>query len=456
MRNIEQKVLKFIEQNSLITQNDKLLIAFSGGPDSTFLIYFLNKYKKKFNIDLSAAYIDHQIRKDSKNELTFCKKFCEKLKIPFNSRKINVKKHAKENKISIEEAARNLRYKKLEELSKKLASNKIVFGHTKNDNTETILLNLFKGTGLSGIAGIPIKRNSFIRPILILSKQEILTYLKLLNIKYCIDDSNLSDEFERNFLRNKIIPQLKNRINPSLDDSILKSSILIQKESALLKDVIDDLFAIYVKKEKNKFLIDLSIKQLYEDIFLSEIFKKLLKSELKIDVTTNIISNLVELTCKQRGKKIKLSSNYIVIKEDDWLVFKKETKNITYNRIKIKIGEKRNFGQGIIEISEFKKKVKFNNQRNTEYISGDFLQNEFILRTWCPGDKFTPLGMRGEKKIADFLAEQKIPNEIKKNQFVLINNGEIVWVVNHRINEKFKILNSTKRIIKLCVKMKQK
>ncbi|MBN1638202.1 MAG: tRNA lysidine(34) synthetase TilS [Ignavibacteriales bacterium] len=455
MRNLEQKVIKFIDQNLLIEPSNKLLIAFSGGPDSTFLIYFFEKYKRRFKIDLYAAYIDHQLREDSKNELTFCKEFCEQLKIPFYSRSVNVKKCAKECKISIEEAARNLRYQKLEELSKKLSCNKIVLGHTKNDNTETILLNLIKGTGLSGIAGIPIKRKNIIRPILALSKYEILGYLKFNKINYCFDDSNLSDEFERNFLRNKIIPQLKNKINPSLDDSLLKSSIVIQKENELIKCIIDDLYAVFIKKEKNKFSVDLSIKKIFDDIYISEIFKKLLKSELKLDVSTNIISSLIELTKKQRGKKIKLCSDYVAIKENDWIIVKKETENIICKSIKIKIGEKIYFNQGVIEISRVLNKEKFNRKKNIEFISGDFLRGDFLLRAWRSGDKFTPLGMKGEKKIADFLAEQKTPNEIKKNQFVLINNGKIVWVVNYRINEKYKILNSTKRIIKLCVKMKQ-
>ncbi|MBN2572898.1 MAG: tRNA lysidine(34) synthetase TilS [Ignavibacteriales bacterium] len=455
MRNIQQKVIKFIDQNSLIQKSDKLLIAFSGGPDSTFLIYFFNKFSKRFKIIFSAVYIDHQLRKESKEELLFCRKYCEKINIPFYSVKINVNKFAKEHKFSIEESARILRYKKLNELAKKAECNKIVFGHTKNDNTETILLNLVKGTGISGVSGIPIKRNNIIRPILTLSKEEILTYLQFNKIKYCLDNSNLNDDFERNFLRNKIIPQLKNRINPSLDESLLKSSILIQKESGLVNSIVEDLYKLFVRKDKSSFVIDLSISRVYDNIFLSEIFKKFLKSDLKIEISANIISSLIELTQKQKGKKIKLSSNYLAIKEDEKIIVKKETKGKEFNPIKIKIGQSARFPNGTIEISEIAKNEKFSKTKDIEYITGDLLKDVFILRNWHPGDKFVPLGMKGEKKISDFLGEQKIPNEIKKNQFVLLNNGQIIWVVNYRINDKFKIVSSTKRIIKLCVKQKQ-
>ena len=166
MKATEQKVIGFINRYKLIIPGEKLLIALSGGPDSVFALYFLLKYLKKYKIELLAVHFNHNLRgKESNQDEKFCEKLCENLNVPFYSVQLYVKTFAKQNKLSIEEAARKLRYSNLIEIAKDFNCNKIVTAHNQSDNTETVLLNFFSGTGYSGFSGIPVQRENIIRPL---------------------------------------------------------------------------------------------------------------------------------------------------------------------------------------------------------------------------------------------------------------------------------------------------
>ena len=208
MKSTEQKVLKFIEQFKLINKGDKILVS-SGGPDSVFALHFLFKFRKKYIIELLALHFNHGLRcKESDGDENFAKEFCEKLNVQFISQKLDVKSFAKKNKLSIEEAARLLRYKNLERIALKSGCTKIVTAHNQSDNTETILMNLFSGTGLSGLSGIRFEEN-IIRPLLCLGKQEILEYMNKEKINSRDDSSNLNDDFRRNYIHNRILHSSK-------------------------------------------------------------------------------------------------------------------------------------------------------------------------------------------------------------------------------------------------------
>ena len=177
MKSIEEKVLLFIAEKKLISQNDKIVVGLSGGADSVFLLSFLNKFKKKFNLSLIAVHLNHKIRgKEADDDESFCIKFCEELNIPLFLKKKNIKAYAKKKKLSLEEAGRDIRYKLFSEVAVKEKCTKIATAHHQSDNTETVLLNLIKGSGLNGAAGIPERRGNIIRPLLTLTKDEILSY----------------------------------------------------------------------------------------------------------------------------------------------------------------------------------------------------------------------------------------------------------------------------------------
>jgi len=455
IKTIDQKILKFIDEEFLLSKGDKVLVAFSGGADSVFLLSFLLKYKKRFNIKLAAFHLNHNLRgKEAIDDEKFCRSFSNEHKIKYFSASKNVKAFSKKNNISTEEAGRKLRYSELEVIAKKNSFNKIATAHNANDNTETVLLNLIKGTGLKGIAGIPVKRGNIIRPILTVSKDEILSYLEKKKILYKTDSSNLSSEYERNFLRNEIIPDLKERLNSQLDNTLLKSSKVFRNISAALENQIDAkiIDAVEFKGKQLSISIDELIK--LDENLIGEFFKKTVPIYFPVELSNQNIKALTSLLKKQKGKSVSLSNGLRAYRESKKIIISKKKKS-EIKEVEIPIGKSKRITGGIISINKILLMNATKNDNSlTEYISGDNISGKFILRTWKDGDRFYPLGMKGSKKISDYLTDQGIPSSKKREQLVLTNSGKIVWVVGLRLDDMYKLKANSKKVYKLCWKQK--
>ena len=451
IKKIDQKILKFINEESLLSKGDKVLVAFSGGTDSVFLLSFLLKYKKRFNIQLAAFHLNHNLRgKEAIDDEKYCRKFSRDNKIKYFSESKNVKMFAKKNKISMEEAGRKIRYSELERIANKNDFNKIATAHNANDNTETVLLNLIKGTGLKGISGIPVKRGKIIRPILSVSRDEILSYLEKKKIPYRTDSSNLSSEYERNFLRNKIIPDLKDRLNPQLDNTLLKSSTIFRSISAVLESQIDSKINDAVKFKDKQLSINVDELLKLDENLIGEFFKKTIPAYFFVELSNENINALTSLIKKQKGKSVTLSNGLAAFRESKKIQISKMQKS-KIKEVEIFVGKSKKINGGSISINKIHlKNAKKSDDSSEEYISADGISAKFILRTWKNGDRFYPLGMKGSKKISDFLTEQGNPNKKKKEQLVLTNSGNIVWVVGLRLDDMFKLKANSKKIYKLC------
>ena len=453
MKTTEQKVLKFIDRHNLISAGDKILIALSGGPDSVFALYFFHKVSQRFKIEIVAVHIHHQLRgTEADHDEALCKELCEKLKVDFHAVKVNVKSFAKANKLSIEEAARFLRYGEFRSAAEKTGCNKILTAHNMNDNTETVLLNLFKGAGLAGISGIPIERQNIIRPLLSLTKDEILEYLHVNKIQYRIDSTNLSDDFQRNFIRNKIIPAIKEGINPSLDETLERSSEVFRTSSRLVFSYIEKIFKDFVLFENGRLEVDLEIIDEFGEDVLGEIFMKSLRKYFTYEFSFDDYLKLIALVRNQTGKKIELSGGLEAFRSRKKILIGVKVEEKEFDPVEIKPGESKEFeGKTLsIEISQ-RANEQYSTAKKYELISADDLNDLFVLRKWKPGDRFIPLGMKGFKKVSDFLNEQKVPSVQKKDQFVLENNNSIIWVVGLRIDNRVKLTEKTKKVCKLWI-----
>ncbi|MEJ2617848.1 MAG: tRNA lysidine(34) synthetase TilS, partial [Ignavibacteriaceae bacterium] len=461
IKNIEQKVIRFIDEKKLINKNDKILIALSGGPDSVFLLYFLNKFKRRFKIELGALHVNHRLRGNNADEdEKFCKKICKDLGIEYFSFKKNVKLFASRRKISLEEAGRKIRYSVLESTAKKYKYSKIATAHNSSDNAETVLLNLIKGTGIKGISGIAVKRNNIIRPVICLNKDEILNFFKRKKLSYRIDETNLNSNYERNFIRNEIIPLVKSRLNPSFESSVFNSSEVFKKISLRIDNEIDSFFNT-VKFNKKQNLLTLfpgKLKNLDEDL-LGDFLKEVVKRNFLVQLSFNDINKIVLLFKSKTGKRVNLSDNLSAAKERDQIVIftNSEEKSFHLNK-KIKINDPVQLNGKTFYINRVsKEKVKFSDNKSIEYISGDRC-GEFEIRTWKEGDRFYPIGFNltggrcGSKKISDFLNEQKIPSILKKKQLVLTTQNNIVWVLGLRLDNRYKLTSNTKKVYRLCLK----
>lgn len=454
MKKIEEKIIRFIKEFELINRGDKILLALSGGPDSVFLLNFLLKYRRKYEIEIGAMHVNHMIRgEEANNDEIFCKKFCFQLGIACHIVKKNVPSFAKLNKISIEEAAREIRYKELLKVQKKFGYDKIATAHTCSDNAETIFLNLIKGAGIKGLAGIPIKRQSIIRPILSINKEEILSYLKKNKINYLIDKTNSSNVHERNFIRNEILTRIKKNLNPKIEQALFKSSLVIKKQSAIIQSAIKIFNEWVVIRKKDKLEINIEKLVGINENLWGDVIKFSVERNFSVQISFDDCSKIISLVLNQIGKTVNISGNLKALRErNNILIFHNDVEK-KRDLVELKIGVSKKIGQKRIVIDFIDKhSIKYSPNKNTEYINADEVNKKFILRSWKDGDSFYPLGLNGKKNVSDFLNDQKIPVLEKRKQLVLINNKKIVWVVGHRIDDRYKITDKTRKVLKLCLK----
>ncbi len=376
------------------------VLAFSGGPDSMYLLHTLLKKGQKPVL----AHLNHGLRgKESDEDENFCKKVAKKNGLTIETEKIAPPKN--------EEEARNARYDFLEKVRKKHKARKILTAHHLNDNIETVLFNLTRGTGLAGLTGIPSNRIQ--RPLLSTTKEEILAYLKKNRIKYREDSSNRNTKFSRNRIRNKVIPELR-KINPNLEKSFLGSLKNFQQ----IQDFLDQ----EAKKFTNK---------------ITE-FKRLHPA-----VQTHIILKLAGPSTSQ--KEVEEIRRIILAGKTDTTC---KIGRIEYGKL---VQSKEHSFQTTFKILK-KHPAKF--APNCAYLNFDKIRDikTLKIRTPLPGDRIKPLGLKGSQKLQDLFTNKKIPQSLRKTIPVITLEGEIAAVGWLTIAEKFKILPSTRQILKIIFK----
>jgi len=453
MKTAEQKVLKFIDEAKMISPGDKILVAFSGGPDSVFALNFLKKYQRRLKIELAAAHINHNLRKNAVKDEHFCRNFCSEMGIDLFVHSADVKEISKKLKISIEEAARGVRYDFLNKKMLEIKFDKIVTAHNKNDNLETVLLNLFKGTGIRGLSGIPVVRGKIIRPFLVLSKDEILNCMKHQNINYRIDESNLSDDYQRNFIRNRLVPEIKGCINPNVDEAVFRTSQNVSGYKDFLSEKIIKKYRKKISVESGQISIPVELYKKSGVFIISELLIESVSEKFGIELNFENLKQINGLFEKQKGKNLELAGGINVIREADEIVLYRKNTNTNPEEIIIhpgRIVKTENF-EVFIEPTKKTDNIKAGKGRY-EIISADNISNIFILRSWKKNDKFIPLGMKNFKKVSDFLTDIKVPSKDRKEQMVLVNDEKLVWILGYRIDDRFKVTNTTEKYYKLWLK----
>lgn len=249
---MKNKVLNTIKKYNLIQENDKIVIGVSGGPDSMCLLHILNGLKEKLNFEIVVAHINHMIRKEAEEETQYVKKFCDKLGIKCYIKRIDVIDKSNKEKIGTEEAGRKARYDFFEEVLNSVNANKIATAHNENDNAETVLMNIFRGAGTSGLKGIePIRDNKYIRPIIECERSEIEEYCRVNKLQPKIDKTNFENVYTRNKIRNVLIPEIKKEFNPNIIESLNKLSILSRQENNFIQEYAKNIMEneLIVKKD---------------------------------------------------------------------------------------------------------------------------------------------------------------------------------------------------------------
>lgn len=439
----QKQLLEFIKSNALFNPSDKILLAVSGGKDSVAMAHLFFSLDFKFAI----AHCNFNLRgKESKRDEDFVKSLAAKFKAPFHTTSCETQKFAEENKISIQMAARDLRYVYFDEIRTQFNYQKIAIAQHQNDAIETVLLNLIRGTGIAGLHGIKAQRESIIRPMLCFNSDDIANIVKENNLAFVEDSSNASNKYIRNKIRLDIIPEMK-KINPSFVQTFTKNLYHFNELEQFLNLEVEKLKSnILVKTDAGFEIKIIDIQNLKpQNLLLFEILKS-------FNFNETIIKDIIEALNGISGKQFFSKTHSLIIDRENILIHKITENNVA--ELTISEGDNQFQFAGL----DFKKTIlktfpsSFKIDSNTIYIDADLLIYPLTLRFWKNGDSFKPFGMNGIKKLSDFFINQKINIQQKINIPILINgDGKIIWVCGLRSDDRFKVKPKTKKIITFTV-----
>ena len=414
---------------SLIKSGEVIAVALSGGKDSVCLLHLLLENREKLNITVKAVHVDHSIRgKDSEDDAEFCKNYCEKLSVPLKIFKVDAPLYSNENHLSIEQGARELRYKIFNELLSDGFADKIATAHHKDDNFESVLFNLFRGTGLKGASGIPKQNGKIIRPLLDATREQIDDYAIQNNLPFVQDKTNFESVYTRNYLRNEVVPKILDRFPDAVNNTAKFSSICKEED-----EFLSDLASKIILEKENKLYIPLN-----ENAVLVKRAVIIALSRLGVQKDYEFVHVLDVLGLKnlQSGAKITLPKNVIAQKEYDYALLYKDNAIKNDKVYPFSVGSF-DFNNSVCEISVLGGTLKFD---------GDKIPSGAVIRTRRDGDVFKKFG-GGTKKLKEFLIDKKIPLS-KRDSLPLIAKGNNVYLVfGVEISDDIKITKDTKTIL---------
>jgi tRNA(Ile)-lysidine synthase len=453
---LDESVRRVITHDGLTVPGDHVLVAVSGGQDSSVLLFILNKLKDVLKIELTVAHVNHQLRGDeSQRDEDFVRTLAEQYGLACYVDRPNVVECSHTRGISIQHAGRDLRYRFFHELAHQHHYNRIAIAHNRDDQVETFIIRMIKGTGINGLSSIPIKRGLIIRPFLHAYRHEIETYGKALGITYVEDSSNRKDGYERNFLRHHIVP-LMEKLNPQFREKVI----------SLLSDIttVNTVF----DKEAHAFL-DQHVRFIDKQAHTSVISLQSLESEVRFRVVSKLLTGLIPLfiplrehvglveksLCSLRpNNSIMLPHGIEVRRAYDEIVFSiaATQKEIT-DIIPIGLGNYTLNDFGIsITISRHASRPEIDkHDRMTAVLDADLL-GELAIRSFRDGDRFVPLGMKEPTKLKNFFISRKIPKLIRRTIPLVLSGLDIVWVLGERISESYKVTDHTQNYLTLSAR----
>lgn len=486
-----EQVKKAIIENKLIEAGDRVVVGVSGGPDSISLLHALVELRQELKFNIFCTHINHMIRGlESDLDEEYVKEFCDKYKIPISVYKFDIPKLAKEKKLSTEETARVCRYEAFEEERIKLTCNKIAVAHNKNDQVETLLMRMMRGTSPSGLACMqPIRDNLFIRPLLGISRNEIEDYCTKNNLNPRMDQSNNEPIFTRNKIRLELIPYLERNYNENLTDSLYRLSKIAGEDKSYFTMVVEKFIANHVKFSKStatsntakKVETDLKPGENLKAEFSIEEFnqehlairkKILLRLAEEIykaeDISyINLESAVKFLEVGKTSKKLELPNGiYIEISYGKGIIKSKHPKQRLEKELvdykNENVDPEKEISKAGCETSRVGKLHEtiinpdaIRNLKNNDYIKYfdyDKILNDnlkLILRKRRAGDFIKPLGMSGTKTIKEIFIDEKIPREEREEVMLVCLGSKVIWIIGSRINEDFKVTKDTKQVLML-------
>jgi len=467
-----QTAEKTIATYGMLKPKDSVVIGVSGGPDSVALLHVLFLIAPRFSLKLGVAHLNHCLRgNDSDKDAQFVEVLAQKHDLPCYTRKKDVRKYQIENKLSLEEAARRVRYTFLNKVANTMKYNKIAVGHHSDDNAELILMNLFRGSGTQGLSGIPpVRDHKIIRPLIKSNRSEIIDFLRQNKLEYVSDASNTDTKYLRNRVRHDLIPLLKTAYNPKISETLNRLSSIIRSEEEWIDDVVHPYYEKTVLDvQENYIALSVSMLNRFHPALQRRIIRttiEKIKGDLRRIRFVNINSVIGLLEKKSAYGKLDLPDRLGIQRDRDALYVFKEKHMLR------DVGEKSSHSDTFtfeyqieklesVFIREIGATIKFTEMRMekgldyrytgqyTSFFDKDNLSFPMIIRNFRPGDAFKPLGVRGTQKLKKFFIDKKIPRSERIKCPILLSRGKIIWVVGHRIDESVKVMPSTRKLLKV-------
>ncbi len=462
---LEQQTACFIQRHNLFPKGSRLLLAVSGGPDSTCLLYTLLRLRQELGVELHVAHLDHQLRgKESGADAAYVEKLAGRLGVPVTVEKRDVKAYQKEHRISLEEAAREVRYRFLSDVADSVGAGCIVTGHTLDDQVETVLMHIIRGTGTKGLIGLKPcsrwllddRRITIVRPLLEISRQQTADYCKENELMPRLDISNLSLSPLRNRIRQQLLPLLKS-YNSGITAALLRIAVIANDEITFLDSEVARLWPAIVEEKEGMLILNKDRLNELPVALKRHLFRAVVEEiigNLK-DIETRHIEEILAALDKPAGRLINLPGGLIFsIEYDRYLLGMENVDTCPYPVIggeyRISIPGKTELPGWLVE-AEIMKSGAMEKEEDDfiAYLDLDRTGNELKVRRRKPGDRFQPLGMVETKKLNEFMIDAKIPRTWRGRIPVVYSPKQILWLVGYRIDDRVKVTEETKKVLRL-------
>lgn len=435
-----RKLVRFVEEENLFYRDDKILVAVSGGIDSVVLLHLL----KKMEVNCGVAHCNFHLRgNESDGDFDFVQNLTKNYGMPFFSIDFYTKEYAAEKKLSIEMAARELRYQWFDKICKSNSYQYIAVGHHADDVAETVLINLVRGTGIHGLSGIKSKLGKIVRPLLPFTRKELEQYASENNLSYREDSTNKETDFVRNKIRHQVMPVLE-KINPAIRNTMSENVARFREVEEMYNYLIDKNNQHLLIKKENSLLISIcELKKIKGPIsHLHEILSS-------YGFHHRDVKNIVDSIYATSGKLF-YSATHQLLRDREFLIL---TEKQEINKKEYSVSKLDEYISVPIKVNmtfvDRTSSFQFSKDSNIACFDADKLKFPLILRKWKKGDVFCPLGMKGSKKISDFFIDRKFSIQDKENTWLLCSGGKIIWVVGHRMDNRFKITDESTNIYRL-------
>ena len=437
-------VLDYIKKNKLILPGEVIGVACSGGRDSICLLHYLNSVKDELDCEVVAVNVDHGIRPTSALDTEFVMNFCKENGIRAYKFKGEALKVAKEEKLSVEQAARKVRYGVFDSLIKRGLADKIALAHHMQDQAETVLLNILRGAGLTGARGMtPMRDGVYIRPFLSTPREEIMSYIDENGLEYVEDETNQDNEYTRNYVRNIVMPTLRKKFK-SVDRNIVNFASICAKDDDYIFSQIDMGTMI-----EEKDLVKIPLTYFYQaESIVNRILMKVFAKFSQQDIETKHLNMVRQFAVEaNNGSVISLPYKIKVSKEYDYITIGYLKKKQIKENHPFKTGRMNVEGYGLIKVGATKKLLP--QKMHQHVVDADKIPEDAVWRYKQEGDTFAPLGLNGSKKLKDYFIDKKIPQRMRENIPVLAVGNKILIVADIEIADEIKLTDSSHNFYKI-------